>query len=470
MRSVLHKILLWLVPVAIFATVTDALAQTNLLANPGFEEGGGSYAGWFTFGSGVQISTPQTDNIMRTGIAASKIYGEFTGCPGPHPMNVGGYGQAFTPTVGKIYEFSGYSYISSGDAIPGTETCTRNRCIAKVVFWDSQSGGYEISANEIVIGDGNMPVDQWIPFTVSAPAPPGAMRVEALILFLQPGCDSGSVFIDDLSFYEIDPDSEPNMLVNPSFTGGLQGWTKFGNVYYDARYWAVRTPRGSAKMFSTFAPGYDSGIFQTLPASAESTYKFEIYTLNTCWESPLTPGNDNFVLAELVFRGSSGMLATADTIVADASSPLGTWTKSTLIATAPAGTESVDVYVLFISPSQMGGAIWIDDLLLRTVPRAGVDGRTSVAGLKLYPNSPNPFVTLTRIAFDIPNPARVNLKIYDANGELVTTLLDRVVEGHMEIVWDGKDANGKRVASGIYFCRLSANDQTVTRKMAILSH
>ncbi|MGQ9602584.1 MAG: hypothetical protein ACUVUU_00020 [bacterium] len=231
-RSVLQHVLVSTVLVAIFAMSNSGSAQTNLLTNPGFEEGGGSYAGWFTFGNGVQISTAETDNIMRTGLAASKIYGEFTGCPGSHPVNVGGYGQAFTPIAGRIYEFTGYSYISSGDAIPGGFPCSTNRCIAKVVFWDSETGGYEICSNEIIIGDGNMPQDEWIPFSVSAPAPEGAMRVEALILFLQPECDSGAVFIDDLAFYETEPDSEPNLLVSPKFSGGLAGWTKFGNAYY----------------------------------------------------------------------------------------------------------------------------------------------------------------------------------------------------------------------------------------------
>lgn len=467
-KSVLRCILTGLVLVAISAMGSNGLAQTNMLANPGFEEGGGSYQGWFTFGSGVQISTAETDNIMRTGLAASKIYGEFTGCPGSHPLNVGGYGQAFTPVAGRIYEFSGYSYISSGDAIPGGDPCTHNRCIAKVVFWDAESGGYEISSNEIIIGDGNMPLDEWIPFSVSAPAPASARRVEALILFLQPGCDSGAVFIDDLCFYEIQPESEPNLLTNPSFSGGLQGWTKFGNVYYDARYWAVRTPAGSVKMFSTFQPGYDSGMFQTVPAQAESTYKLEVYTLNTCWESPLGPDNDNFVLAQLVFRSPTQILATKDTVVADNTSPLGTWTKHTLVATAPAGTESLDVYFLFISPSQMGGAIWLDDVLLRTAPQAGV-GDQMQGRVSLSQNSPNPFSGLTRIDFEIPESKRVQLSIYDVEGKLVRTLLDDLVtERYKEVFWDGKDTNGKQVSEGIYFYRLSTDNSVATRKMVLI--
>ena len=130
-----------LIVVSALAFGTEAPAQANLLVNPGFEAGGGSYSGWTTFGSGPQISTPATDNIHRTGIAAAKLYGEFTGCPSNPQFTVGGAFQAFTTTAGLVYEFSGYSFVSSADAIPtmrgsGGSTrrrvrgCSRRRCDA----------------------------------------------------------------------------------------------------------------------------------------------------------------------------------------------------------------------------------------------------------------------------------------------------------------------------------------------------
>jgi len=95
-----------------------AHADANLLANPGFEDAGGSYNGWFTFGAGVQLSLPAGDNVIHTGAAASKIYGEFTNCPGLPQFDVGGFGQAFTPTAGMIYHLSGYCFVASGDPMP----------------------------------------------------------------------------------------------------------------------------------------------------------------------------------------------------------------------------------------------------------------------------------------------------------------------------------------------------------------
>jgi hypothetical protein len=104
MKSIPARIRLPIVLTALATVASAASAETNLLTNPGFEDGGGSYDGWtILFGTGPNISTPATDNIFRSGSAASKIFGEFSGCPIPN-FDVGGYGQFFPPTAGQIYD------------------------------------------------------------------------------------------------------------------------------------------------------------------------------------------------------------------------------------------------------------------------------------------------------------------------------------------------------------------------------
>ena len=66
-------------------------AGTNLFTNPGFESSGGSYDGWTTFGAGPNLSLPAGDNIIHTGAAASKIFGEFNNCPDFPSFDVGGF-------------------------------------------------------------------------------------------------------------------------------------------------------------------------------------------------------------------------------------------------------------------------------------------------------------------------------------------------------------------------------------------
>lgn len=49
------------------------------------------------------------------------------------------------------------------------------------------------------------------------------------------------------------------------------------------------------------------------------------------------------------------------------------------------------------------------------------------------------------------------------------TIVDDVVdEGHQERVWNGKDSDGNSVSSGVYFCRLSAGERMLAKKMVVL--
>jgi flagellar hook assembly protein FlgD len=76
---------------------------------------------------------------------------------------------------------------------------------------------------------------------------------------------------------------------------------------------------------------------------------------------------------------------------------------------------------------------------------------------------------MTRIAFGLSAPGHVSLRIYDVAGRLVRMLAEgnRPAANYAE-VWDGKDATGRTVASGIYFCRLDAGSFSQTRKMILL--
>ena len=92
----------------------------------------------------------------------------------------------------------------------------------------------------------------------------------------------------------------------------------------------------------------------------------------------------------------------------------------------------------------------------------------------LLPNYPNPFNPETWIPYHLAKPADVKVRIYAADGALVRTLaLGYQVAGIYErrnraAYWDGKNEVGEKVASGIYFYTLFANDFTATRKMLIL--
>jgi len=464
----------WLVGALLAASAaisSSPVAAANLLVNPGFETGGGSYTGWTTFGNGAQLSLPAGDNIIRTGAAASKLFGEFTGCPSAKGFTVGGCFQAFTPTAGKLYTMSGYSFVSLADPIPGTTTCTKNRAIAKISFYNAAVGGAEMSSNEVVIGDGNSVTNQWNAFTVSAPAPAGALRVEALLLFLQPGCDTGSTYIDDTSFDESTPAVQPNVLVNPSFDANLSGWTTFGNVTRDVRAGSFRTPAGSANMFSTFSPDTPSGMFQSTAATAGSVWQLDAYAMTSClYNDAITGANDNYVTAKVVFRDLANTeLGSNQTVILDNTSPLGNWTAHTVSAVAPAGTTTAQAYLLFFSPTLQGGSMWVDDINFQNLGLVGVAPGAGARGVELAQNAPNPFGSNTRIDFVLAEPGAVDLVVYNIAGRRIATLVHgRMDAGPHSVTWNGKTANQVAAAPGMYQYVLKTSAGQSSRRMLLI--
>ena len=87
----------------------------------------------------------------------------------------------------------------------------------------------------------------------------------------------------------------------------------------------------------------------------------------------------------------------------------------------------------------------------------------------LSQNFPNPFNPVTRIEFGVASRVNVTLRIYDAAGRLVRTLVDETTPpGKYAKTWDGSTSAGAAAASGIYFYRLDAGAYTETRKMVLL--
>ncbi len=102
-------------------------------------------------------------------------------------------------------------------------------------------------------------------------------------------------------------------------------------------------------------------------------------------------------------------------------------------------------------------------------PSAGTGDIASAETVRLMQNSPNPFGPATRIAFNLPRAARVEMSVYDVRGREITTLADdRMDAGAHEVTWDGADSRGHRVASGIYYYRLVTETDVLTRKMVLL--
>ncbi len=99
----------------------------------------------------------------------------------------------------------------------------------------------------------------------------------------------------------------------------------------------------------------------------------------------------------------------------------------------------------------------------------GIDPDTTPTRFELYANHPNPFNPSTMIAYDLPKTSRVRLVIYDVSGREIRELVNGTEPpGRRMVEWDGRNASGETVASGVYFYRLIAEDFVRTMKMVFL--
>jgi hypothetical protein len=99
----------------------------------------------------------------------------------------------------------------------------------------------------------------------------------------------------------------------------------------------------------------------------------------------------------------------------------------------------------------------------------GEDPPTVPLASYLEQNFPNPFNPVTSISFGIASSEHIKLRIYDAAGRLVRTLMNETKDaGHYTIDWNGFSDDGRQVASGVYFYKLTAGIFRETRKMILL--
>jgi len=89
--------------------------------------------------------------------------------------------------------------------------------------------------------------------------------------------------------------------------------------------------------------------------------------------------------------------------------------------------------------------------------------------VKLAQNYPNPFNPETTIKYQIAEKSPVTLRIYNFLGQEIATLVDEVKEaGFYELRWQGENASGQALPSGVYVYRLQAGDYMETRKLILL--
>ena len=104
----------------------------------------------------------------------------------------------------------------------------------------------------------------------------------------------------------------------------------------------------------------------------------------------------------------------------------------------------------------------------------GADGGVQSWGIgmtfvtRLHGCSPNPFTGTTTISYELGNAGSVMLTLHDVTGRVVRSLTaGPQTIGFHSTVWDGKDARGRKLPAGVYFCRMQAGGTTATRRITL---
>ena len=165
-----------------------------------------------------------------------------------------------------------------------------------------------------------------------------------------------------------------NLLANPDFESGLDGWTAFGAASSDAAY--HQSGSYALKEFGNWWSTWDAtGVYQNLPASPGQLWTVQAYGLDPSSDA-ISGANQNFALLKIVWLDSTGQAlqplagpgavfgssAGIESAHLDNTTPLDTWQLLTASGVAPEGTVTAQIFGgLFLQPAWEGGSLWFDN-------------------------------------------------------------------------------------------------------------
>ncbi|PID27054.1 MAG: hypothetical protein CR982_07010 [Candidatus Cloacimonadota bacterium] len=135
---------------------------------------------------------------------------------------------------------------------------------------------------------------------------------------------------------------------------------------------------------------------------------------------------------------------------------------STEISNDHVGSETFYLAFMFSGDSYQINDWYIDDVSIAL--NSSIDEFNSVKEFTLSQNYPNPFNPTTTISFNTSSRSAVNLAVFNSNGELVSTLVDK----DMSSGYHSVEFNAESLNSGVYFYKLSVNGISETKKMILV--
>jgi len=184
---------------------------------------------------------------------------------------------------------------------------------------------------------------------------------------------------------------------------------------------------------------------------------FEIIVMDTS----LTPGTANTRDSEIILQWKNASAISSMTV--------GQQNAAMTVGLCPFNNGTYD--------RGMGAIVGGKALKFTTDPPRMVSGvELEVATPRALPTAyglaqsrPNPLTNRALIGYALPKDSKVALRVYNVSGQMVRELVNSEEKaGWKEAAWDGRDAKGHVLSSGVYFYRLEASGYTATRKLVVV--
>lgn len=195
-----------------------------------------------------------------------------------------------------------------------------------------------------------------------------------------------------------------------------------------------------------------TAVVATIPNLNPASYYFPPHAMTVA----------TITLAECRVDGGAWTPATADDGAFDEHTEAFTWTSPPLAD----GVHIVEAR----SQNSVGNASAVFGADTITVDAAtAVDASGAAApSFALFGSEPNPVTERATMRFSMPARGPARIALFDTGGSLVRVLADGVFErGAGAVSWDGRAANGERVASGVYLFRLETSHGNLSRKLVV---
>jgi len=460
---------------------------------------------WYTYGTGATL-TWATDEA-NTNVRSLKIEKASTSAS-PVGWQSGNHAKTYWNNMqsGVLYHIGGYVKTSGVNTSPADSTYELG------LYW------------EFLDAMGARIAEAWIPADQSVASKDWDMLEDYVTLPTEPDsvyCSfifhenaTGTAWADDFILGS-DPWTAGFFGGNCETPAGWMEWHSEGDVGL-AEYTDEDAHSGtySAKLEELDLLG-DEIVFYSIPysVSPNTLYHFSVWLkrVNVNKDPHYLPSNFDDIFDDQRFGVCVGFHASPintawnwlgdNWFYANQTDSIGDWEKYEVVAMSPADAAGVSVRARF-NPFPTG-TVYYDDFEVREVTIIGsnllgnADLETDmpfwfypfgvganfiwedtlslgveeeiITSYALLQNYPNPFINETYISYQLPKDTRVNLVIFDMLGRRITTLIDKKqISGSYSVRWDGRDDYGNKVASGVYFYRLSTSDFQATQKMLIL--